>query len=100
MVPWKIGSPANGNVTGENETVTINPSGGIPGFRLAMFALNPSSQSVWTPLQVNYGDPTFLHLNNTGPWNSSAVVLPEDFTATDWVRISTRVSLTCLGNSI
>lgn len=42
----------------------------------------------FNPQYVDYGNPTFLNLNNTGKWNPLWVVFPENYTSTDWVRFS------------
>lgn len=84
VVQWTVPpTPANG-ASGEQEEVafvTATPT----NFPLAVFALNPAGSSPLTALQINFGDPTFLHLDNNGTWNASSVVIPENHTATDWV---------------
>lgn len=39
----------------------------------------------WTPFQVNYSDPMFLHLDQTGGWKKKLVVIEEDKGPEDWV---------------
>ena len=88
VVPWQVAPPSNNNGQGEDEGVKFDPNAADRpvGFPLARFALNPTSMQSWTPLRVNYSDPTFLDLNNTGLWPVNAMVIPEaKFTSEDWV---------------
>lgn len=84
VVEWQVGVPANGH-TGEEHDVMVAPE--ERPYPLAGFALNPPL-SVSTPLRIDYGDPTFLHLNNTRRWSSNWVIVPEDFKKDDWVSSS------------
>ena len=82
-VPWFVGRAVNGN-DGEEFDVTFNNQA-LP-FPLARFSLEPTSTPGFTPLQINYSDPIFLHLDNpTGKWPQHWVVVPENYTSTDWV---------------
>lgn len=82
ILEWKVGSPSNGN-TGEEHDVVLN-STALP-FPLGQFSLAGPSSPMFNPLRINYSDPTFLHLNNTGSWPSQWVIVSEDYKATDWV---------------
>ena len=83
MRPWFVGQAVNGN-DGEEFDVTLNTSA-IP-YPLGIFSLEPASASGFTPLQINYSDPIFFHLDNvTGTWPKKWVVVPENYTSTDWV---------------
>ena len=87
VVPWYVGSASNG--AGQEFDVILNNTArdkGVP-YRLANFALQPPNAPFFNPLQIDYGQPTFLYLNQTSGWNSSLVIIPEDFTDNDWVRI-------------
>lgn len=82
VYPWTVGPPANdpsGGV-GENLTVNFQPSPMI--FPLAVWSLGGDD---FNPLQIDYGNPTFLNLNYSGKWDPLWVVYPEDYTDTDWV---------------
>ncbi|KAK0704299.1 multicopper oxidase-domain-containing protein, partial [Lasiosphaeris hirsuta] len=77
-VPWTVTHPSNNGSHGESEDISFRRKPNITGFPLAKFALNPTTMQDWTPLRVDYGNPTFLNLNNTGPWNASSMVILED----------------------
>jgi hypothetical protein len=80
VVPWNIGPPANGP-KGENEDInSVNRS-----WPMAYFALNPSSSTNFTPFRIDYSNPIFLQLNNTGNWSNAWVVIPENYFENDWV---------------
>lgn len=80
IVPWNVGPPANG-LEGETEHVGRG-SGPWP---MARFDLKPSDITSFTPLRIDYGDPIFLHLNNTGGWKAPWVVIPENHFEEEWV---------------
>ena len=82
IVPWTVGPAANdpSGRLGENFTVNLNVDPSI--FPLARFSLGGDD---FNPLRIDYGDPTFLHLNYTGKWDPLWVVFPESYTDTDWV---------------
>lgn len=82
MLPWKIGPAANNQTStnGEQNDVEFTRAPSI--FPLAKFSLGTQQ---FLPFQVDYGDPTFLHLNNTGPWNPLRVMTNENYTDNDWV---------------
>lgn len=77
IVQWPpITPPANdpqGHI-GENFTVQFRNSPDI--FPLAKFSMGGDN---FNPLQINFGDPTFLHLNYTGLWPPLWVVFPESY---------------------
>lgn len=83
VVSWPpITPPANdpqGHI-GENLTVQFRNSPDI--FPLAKFSMGGDS---FNPLQINFGDPTFLHLNYTGLWPPLWVVFPENYTDDSFV---------------
>jgi hypothetical protein len=85
VLKWRVGSPSNGN-TGEEHDVVFNPT--ARPFPLARFSLELPSSSTFNPLRIDYSDPTFLHLNNTGSWPSQWVIVPENYKSTDWVGSS------------
>jgi hypothetical protein len=84
ILPWTVGPPVNSppgdGDTGQNFTVQgkVAPT----YFPLAFFSLGGNN---FNPLKIDWQDPTFLNLENPGPWNPSWVVFPENYTSTDWV---------------
>jgi hypothetical protein len=83
MLPWTVGPAANGKKFGENFTVQgLFPEAASTYFPLAHFSIGGDD---FNPLRIDFGDPTFLNLNNTGKWNPLWVVLSENYTSTDWV---------------
>jgi FtsP/CotA-like multicopper oxidase with cupredoxin domain len=90
---WTVGDPANRHFAEEFDVTKnftkYNPDQGPnKPFPMATFALEPSSDTKrtrFTPLRIDFGNITFLHLNNTGAWPKQWVVIPEDYTDTDWV---------------
>ncbi len=85
VLRWNVSKPRvndrYGGV-GENFTVQLRPSPEI--FPLALFSIGGDE---FNHLRIDYGDPTFLHLNYTGKWNPLAVVVPEDYTDSSWVYL-------------
>ena len=85
IVSWTVSkTPKNdpaGSI-GENMTVQLGNGGTL--YPLAFASVGGEQ---FNPLGIDYGNPTFLNLNNTGEWNPLWVVFPEDFTATDWVSL-------------
>jgi len=88
ILPWSIGSRANDDDgDGERFQVTLNRTGGTPIFPLARFAFDMGSG--FNPLQINYSDPIFLHLDDfSGNWPRSWAVVPENYTSEDWVYLA------------
>ena len=82
ILPWFVGNASNGG-NGEEFDVTLNTAS--RPFPHGIFSLEPPSATGFTPLQVNYSDPIFLHLDNSGAWPRQWVVVPEDYTDTSWV---------------
>ena len=83
--PWNVSkTPKNDKFgsSGENLTVQLGSADAI--FPLAFASMGGED---FDPLLVDYGNPTFLNLNNTGKWNPLWVVFPEDYGPTDWVRL-------------
>ena len=83
ILPWTVGKAANdpSGKVGENLTVQFK-QGQNTIFPLAKFSMGGDD---FNPLQIDYGNPTFLKLNYTGKWNPLWVVFPENYTSTDWV---------------
>ena len=88
IVPWTVGKAINdpsGHI-GENLTVQLKTANDY-FFPLAVFSIGGDN---FNPLQIDYGNPTFLNLNFTGKWNPLWVVYPENYTDTDWVCSESR----------
>lgn len=86
VLKWNVSKTAandpRGNV-GENLTVIgFNRDPSL--YPLASFSMGLKED--FNPLYIDYGNPTFLNLNYTGDWNPEWVVIPENYTAKDWVR--------------
>lgn len=93
-LPWYVGPAANAknsdHLAGEQFNVIFDPDAKKkPEFKdypLATFSLQPSGDSLFTPLQINYSNPVLMHLGeskNTYP--SKWVVIPENYTEDQWV---------------
>ena len=86
ILPWNVTKPPvndpHGGV-GENFTVQLNPNA-KDFFPLALFSIGGDD---FNPLRIDYGDPTFLHLNYTGKWNPLSVVIPENYDGGSWVYL-------------
>lgn len=89
VLPWEVGRPANG---GEAHRVGVNGSvTGTPEFGpLAAWGIVPERFGArFTPLRIDFNDPTILHLNNTsGSWPARWIITPENFGDDDWVYLA------------
>ncbi|KAF0330033.1 multicopper oxidase [Colletotrichum asianum] len=84
MLQWQVSTPANGN-TGEVFDVLSTKNGQYATSFLAFYGAD--DQDV-TPFQTTWGNPTFLNLDNVGDeWPVGWVVVPENYTDTDWVYL-------------
>ncbi|KAL8707775.1 MAG: hypothetical protein Q9220_007227 [cf. Caloplaca sp. 1 TL-2023] len=87
VLPWKVGPAANNQTSpaGQQNDVegVFNPA---PSeiFPLAKFSLGTRE---FLPFQIDYSDPTFLHLNYTGQWNPLRVLINENYTADKWIYL-------------
>ena len=76
---WTVKSPSN---SPQDQSLTVNPNDTIDTiYPLAEWTLTGDLQ----PFKIDYSNPTFLNLNYTGEWDPLWVVVPEDYTPTDWV---------------
>jgi hypothetical protein len=97
-IPWYVGPAANAksidDPAGEQFDVIFDPeAGGMPPFNetypFATFSLQPSDNSNFTPLQINYSDPVMMHLGEPREtYPSKWVVIPENYTEDQWVWLS------------
>ena len=87
VVPWNVGQSMNG---GEEFNVTIGRGGA--GFPMALFSFEPARGFGFTPLQIDYANPTLFHLGDS-TWPESWAVVPENHKSTDWVSHMTSQSL-------
>lgn len=84
-LPWYVGEEANGD-DGERFSLHFNRTGNTTIFPLARFAFDIKDSTTFNPLQINYSDPIFLHLDDfSGNWPSQWAVVPESYTSQDWV---------------
>ncbi|KAK3325003.1 multicopper oxidase-domain-containing protein [Apodospora peruviana] len=99
VLPWVVGDPINNLTKGVGglqhmAVVKGTPETKIPSFpnpSLMFWNVSAGSGPKFTPLQVNFSDPIFLHLDNTQqPWNPLWEVFPEGRTGrpTDWVWLA------------
>lgn len=95
-IPWSVGKAANAKFDdfGEQFNVTLNTTAkNTPPFAhypLAAFSLQRSGNAPtdFTPLQINYSDPTLMHLGESSEnFPSEWVVIPEDYTEKEWVYL-------------
>ena len=85
ILPWTVGPPHNvpdGKRFGEDFTVQGATPKAVTYFPFARLSMGGDN---FNPLKINFGNPTFLNLNNTKNWNPLWVVFPEDYTSEDWV---------------
>lgn len=86
ILPWKVGPAANNKTHSTGDQNVVEISNGLQSeiFPLARFSLGTEK---FLPFQIDYEDPTFLHLNYTGQWNPLRVMILENYTSTDWVSL-------------
>jgi hypothetical protein len=85
ILEWQVGKASNGR-DGENRAVKANFTGPPTApFPVAKFSFSKPGDPAFIPLRIDYSDPIFLSLNYTGTWPESWVVLPENYSSTDWV---------------
>lgn len=96
-IPWSVGKAANAKFDdfGEQFNVTLNTTAkNTPPFAhypLAAFSLQRSGNAPtdFTPLQIDYSDPTLMHLGESSDkFPSKWVVIPEDYTEKEWVWLT------------
>lgn len=86
ILHWNVSkTPRNDNYGSIGENMTVQIGGGGTIYPLAFASVGGED---FNPLVVDYGNPTFLNLNNTGKWNPLWVVFPENYTSADWVSLS------------
>lgn len=91
-VPWTVGPPSNGKIGEEFNIADLSNAANPNGpYATAFFSFErPDSKDV-RPFQTTYGNPTFLNLDNVGDeWPTGWVVVPENYTADDWVSLIAR----------
>ncbi|KAH0565296.1 hypothetical protein GP486_001316 [Trichoglossum hirsutum] len=84
VLPWTVGPPANGP-SKAGEDFSIKFAKAPTYYPVARFSLGANRHD---SLRVDYENPTFLNLNNTGPWNPLWVVVSENYTSKDWVYMA------------
>ncbi|CAM1509014.1 Fc.00g027530.m01.CDS01 [Cosmosporella sp. VM-42] len=95
-IPWFVGPAANARYDDDFEqfNVTLNTAAAnTPPFvhyPMAKFSLEKASDSNvdFRPLQIDYGNPTIMHLNESvDDLPSKWVVIPEDYTEDQWIYL-------------
>ncbi|TDZ49563.1 Laccase [Colletotrichum trifolii] len=87
VVPWKVGAPANGK-TGEEFNVSLLGKHTEGPYGTSFISIDSAKAKEKTPFQTDYGNPTFLNLDNVGDkWPIGWVVVPENYTDDDWVHL-------------
>jgi hypothetical protein len=85
ILPWKIGNSAN---AGQEHDVVLDQTQSTKFGPHGVFGLEPTTfGSSFIPLRINFSDPTFLLLNNTGKWPEQWVITPENYGDKDWVYL-------------
>jgi hypothetical protein len=92
VVHWTVGSPVNSGGEGNGEEFDISSLRDTPGpgpYARAFFYLQRSNDTTNpNPFATDYGNPTFLNLDNTADtWPVGWMVIPENYTALDWVSL-------------
>jgi hypothetical protein len=87
ILQWEVKDPVNGQPGDKGQIFDVwfnnNKSEANLTYPLALWSV--ADNKLFSPLRVNYSDPTFFHLDNTGPWDNSWNIVPENFTNNDWV---------------
>jgi hypothetical protein len=103
-IPWYVGRAANSkhfdDLSGEQFNVTFNTTAkNTPEFKdyaLATFSLQPSGNSHFTPLQINYSNPILMHLGEPKTtYPPRWVVVSEDYTEDQWVWLNYLYATRC-----
>ena len=93
ILPWKVGNPPANSPKGEGFAVS-KVKGNTGQYGTAFFSLERFKSQSNNPMQVDYGNPTFLNLDNqAGVWPVGWMVVPENYTATDWVSFACSIIL-------
>ena len=82
ILQWTVGEPADRR--GDDFGVALQQEPKNPVYPLAHWTLSDNDEG-FTPMRVNYSDPTFLNLDHTGAWDPLWRIVPEDYNSTDWV---------------
>lgn len=90
-IPWYVGPAANAidyANPGQKFDVEFNPKSQIKDYPMAKFAFRKPGDppGSFKPLKIDYNNPTILHLaGDVHKYPEEWVVIPEDYTAKDWV---------------
>ena len=98
ILPWQVGRSSNGD-DGEEELFNLS-SDFSRLYPLAFFTLANESEAGVVPLRVDYGNATFLNLDNQGAWDPLWRIVPENFTSKDWVGLHHVLIKLCNSNNI
>ncbi len=84
---WQVENPLdNGALRGDGNLFEFwrSEDAGVDDFPLAKWSLE--DKGGFSPLRVDYSDPTFFHLDNKGSWPPLWNIVAKQFTSKDWVR--------------
>jgi hypothetical protein len=82
-LPRNVSKPANG-VDGEQFNI-ISGQSTTPNYPIGILAVDRVEDPTFEPLMVDWSDPIF-HFNDTiDPWPPAWLVVPENYTAKEWV---------------
>ena len=84
ILQWKVPDPRGEGKT-ESFDFSVQKPPNLP-YPMARWTLSSLSDG-WTPIRVNYSNPTFFHLDQKGDWDKSWRVVPADYTSKDWVSV-------------
>ncbi len=82
VLQWTVGEPANSPL-GEDFGLARNGSKQYQ-YPMAKWTLSDDEEG-FSPIRVDYNDPTFLNLDHAGDWDPLWRIIPENYTSTDWV---------------
>ncbi|KAK3395258.1 multicopper oxidase-domain-containing protein [Podospora didyma] len=86
ILPWTIGNPSNAGQEHDVVSNFVNPDPKLGP--AAKFSMEPTTfGSTFLPLRIDFDNPTFLHLNNTGDWPERWIIVPENYTDKDWIYL-------------
>lgn len=83
---WTVEPPENVLYGKNGEEFEVKGTKGISQYGTAFISLERLGSTDTTPFQTTYGNPSFLNLDNTANnWPIGWMVVPENYTKTDWV---------------
>lgn len=77
ILPWQVEDP-NSILEGEQFNLSLKDKATKKPYPLAAWTL-VSNTETFSPIRVDYSDPTFFHLDNTGDWDPLWRIVPENY---------------------